>query len=53
MMMPRRDLKFDLNSKIGGFLGLGSTDSKSTIFFDKNEYYLGETAKVRVVCDNS
>ena len=53
MIQPKRDLKFELKSKIGGFCGLGSTESFSTIFFDKNEYYLGETAKVRIVCDNS
>ena len=52
-MQPKKDLKFELKSLIGGFLGIGSTNSFSTIFFDKNEYYLGETAKVRIVCDNS
>ena len=42
-----------LNNSIGGILGLGATNSVSEIFFEKNEYYLGEKAKVRIVCDNS
>ena len=53
MIYPNRDLKFVLKNSIGGFLGLGATNSVSEIFFDKNEYYLGEKAKVRIVCDNS
>ena len=53
MTFPKRDLKYELKNKIGGFLGMGSTDAVSEIFFEKNEYYLGETAKVRIVCDNS
>ena len=34
-------------------MGIASTTCSTEIFFEKNEYYLGETAKVRVVCDNS
>ena len=32
---------------------MSTTQCKSEIFFEKNEYYLGEMAKVRIVCDNS
>ena len=32
---------------------MGSTQSVTEIFFDKNEYYLGEIANVRVVCNNT
>ena len=34
-------------------MGLGATNSVSEIFFEKNEFYLGEKAKVRIMCDNS
>ena len=53
MQFPKSDLKYTLKNKIGGFIGLGTTESISDIYFEKNEYYLGEIAKVRVVCDNS
>lgn len=32
---------------------MGTTFCHSQIFFEKNQYYLGEIAKVRIVCDNS
>ena len=34
-------------------MGVATTQCSTEIFFEKNEYYLGETARVRVVCDNS
>lgn len=37
---------------MGGLLGWGKTKSSSQIIFDKNEFYIGEWANVRVICDN-
>ena len=34
-------------------LGWGKTKSSSVIIFEKNEYYIGEWANVRIICDNS
>lgn len=42
-----------LKSEVGGFIGMGTTVCNSEIFFEKSQYYLGETANVRIVCDNS
>jgi hypothetical protein len=53
LIFPARDLKFTLKNKIGGFLGMGTTECISEIIFDRNEYYIGETAHVRIICDNS
>jgi hypothetical protein len=53
LIFPTRDLKFTLKNKIGGFIGFGKTECISEIMFDRNEYYIGETAKVRIICDNS
>ena len=32
---------------------MGTSECKSQVFFEKNQYYLGETANVRVIVDNS
>ena len=32
---------------------MGTTECISEIVFDRNEYYVGETARVRIMCDNS
>ena len=53
IIYPVRELSFDLSSVVGGFLGMGTSECKSTIVFEKNEYYLGEMAKVKVSVDNS
>ncbi len=53
MQSPQVDLTMNLKSEVGGFLGMGTSVCNSQIFFDKNQYYLGEEAKVRIVCDNS
>lgn len=42
-----------IKSEVGGFLGMGTSVCDAQIFFDKNQYYLGEEARVRIVCDNS
>ena len=42
-----------IKSEVGGFLGMCTSVCNTQIFFDKNQYYLGEEARVRIVCDNS
>ena len=32
---------------------MGTSKSHSEIIFDKNEYYVGEQAKVKIICDNT
>jgi sporulation-control protein spo0M len=53
IIFPARELSFTLNSVVGGFLGMGTSEAQSQIHFEKNEYYLGESAKVKVSIDNS
>lgn len=51
---PQINFQFDLKSEIGGCLCFTSgTPSVSQVFFDKNQYYLGETARVRIITDNT
>lgn len=53
VIFPTRDLSFNLTSKVSGMCGMGETECHSIITFEKNEYYLGEVAKVRVQVDNT
>ena len=53
LQTPSVDLSYTLNSEVGGFLGMGTSECKTQIFFDKNQYYLGETAQVRLIVDNT
>jgi hypothetical protein len=53
LLFPTRDLKFTLKNQIGGFLGISTTECITDIIFERNEYYIGEKAKVRFICDNS
>ena len=53
MQFPKRDFKSSLKNKFLGFCGKGTFECISDIYFEKNEYYLGEEAKIRVICDNS
>jgi hypothetical protein len=32
---------------------MGTSHSSSEIIFDRNEYYIGEKAHVKIICDNS
>jgi len=51
--VPILNQKAELVSEVGGLLGWGKTKSISTIIFDKNEFYIGEWANVRIICDNT
>ena len=53
LQTPPVNLKVDLRSEVGGFLGMGTSICNSQIFFEKSQYYLGEHARVRIVCDNT
>lgn len=50
---PFLNLKVDLVSEVGGLLGWGKSRASSEIIFERNEYFIGEIAKVRIICDNS
>jgi len=51
--MEVRNLSVTLLSSVGGFLKYGRTQCSTEITFEKNEFYVGETANVRVICDNT
>ena len=53
VQVPVKNISTSLDRKVGGFLGIRATPTKMEFIFEKNEYYLGEIAKVRVICDNS
>ena len=42
-----------LESLVGGFLGFGKTQAQTSIIFDRSNYIIGQTASVRIICDNS
>lgn len=42
-----------LISTVGGFAGLGKSESSSTITMEKDQILPGEYLKVRIDCDNS
>ena len=46
-------MTFKTENTCGGFLGIGATTSFSTIKFEQNEYFAGDQAKVKFICDNS
>jgi hypothetical protein len=47
------NISFQLNRKIGGFLGFKMTPFFSTLHFDSNEFFAGELINVRILMDNS
>ena len=53
LQTPPVNLKVDVRSEVGGFLGMGTSVCTSQIIFEKNQYYLGEHARVRIICDNT
>jgi hypothetical protein len=53
VILAQASLKFNLTNKIGGMFGLGMTSCHSQIIFERNEYYLGDKAVVKIICDNS
>ena len=42
-----------MSAKVGGFLGLGKTESHSSVVIEKDVFEVGEAIKVRIQCDNS
>ena len=53
LQQPRVDLRHELRSEVGGFMGMGTSVANSVITFEKNQYYLGEEARFHIACDNS
>ena len=53
VIFPIIDLKFSLDNKIGGFLGVGKSRSLTEIFLERNEFYIGEKINIKIKCDNS
>jgi hypothetical protein len=39
---PKRNQKFTLSNKVGGFLGIGKSESTTEFTFEKNEFFPGE-----------
>ena len=50
---PPLKLTAQLEDVIGGVWGMGSTKCTTQIIFSQNEFYTGNKATVRIICDNS
>lgn len=50
---PIVNVKEDLNLDIGGVWGVGASKCLTSIHLEKNEFYSGQKAPIRIVCDNS
>ena len=44
---------FNITHKTGGVFGIGKSESRTEIIFEKKEYFAGDECKVKIVCDNS
>jgi hypothetical protein len=53
MIFPKKDEKLNFRRAVGGFFGLNTTVCEAEIIVEKLEYYCGEKARVRIICDNS
>ena len=42
-----------ISADVGGCCGCYTTNSQTKVTFDKKQYFLGETAKVTINCDNT
>jgi len=51
--VPRVEIKEYLETKVGGFMGMGSKVSKFELTLDRNQYYIGDTCKINIACDNT
>jgi hypothetical protein len=51
--MPAFNLKAELVSEVGGFLVWGKTKATTQVIFEKDEFYIGEYANIRVIYDGS
>lgn len=52
-VFPTRNLDFNITNKVGGLFGVGKSQSSCDFIFEKNEFYAGEEARVRIICDNT
>ena len=53
MIPPPKELKCQLDNKIGGLFGIAKTRAITQIIFENNEYYVGDKIRVKIICDNS
>jgi hypothetical protein len=53
LISPTLDLKFTIQDGVGGFLGIGRKRCVTKVTVDRNQYYIGDTIKVKFECDNS
>ena len=53
MEFPLLHTKEVVVSEMGGVMGFGSSKCETTVYFLKNEFYTGQKAQVRIVCDNT
>jgi len=49
---PNRNIVKALNSKSGGFLGIGQSESVSAVELEKDVYTVGEAIKVKILSDH-
>lgn len=42
-----------IKSEVGGVFGFGASSSITQVFVSQNEFYLGEKASVKILCNNS
>lgn len=54
LQQPKYNLEALVHSELkNGFLGLQKTSATWQVLFEKDEYYLGETAEIKVIYDGS
>ena len=52
-MFEPREWHFRMKTQVGGTCGFGESACVSDIYWERNEYYEGEEANVRILCDNT
>lgn len=50
---PPIEMKQTIKAEIGGVFGFGSDTCITDVYVEQNEYFLGERATVRIVCNNN
>ena len=47
------DLRAVITTKVGGVFGFGGSLSKTSVIFNQQQFYPGDTCEVKLICDNS
>lgn len=50
---PQVNIRIDSTTEVGNFLCCSGSESVSQVMYSKNQFYLGEKAMVRIICDNT